>query len=172
MLKTNVTLKAIAGVALSLATLTLNAAPVSKEEAQRLGLKISQEAKKRDTGWTDSTSDMLMVLRNKQGQESIREIKNKTLELLDDGDKSLTVFNKPRDVKGTSFLSFSHTVGNDDQWLYLPSLKRVKRISSRNKSGPFMGSEFSFEDIASCSSSVCCLSSDFRLSDSVTEFQL
>jgi len=143
------TVKAVAVAALSLSAFYINAAPLEQEEAQRLGLEISQEAKLRDTGWTDSTSDMLMILRNKQGQESIREIKNKTLELLDDGDKSLTVFNKPRDVKGTSFLSFSHIVGNDDQWLYLPSLKRVKRISSRNKSGPFMGSEFSFEDLSS-----------------------
>lgn len=121
----------------------------NEQDFETLGLEISTEAKARDTGWFDSTSDMLMVLRNKQGQESIREIKTKTLELLDDGDKSLTIFDKPRDVKGTSFLSFSHTVGNDDQWLYLPSLKRVKRISSRNKSGPFMGSEFSFEDLSS-----------------------
>ncbi|MGK2234101.1 MAG: hypothetical protein ACI92O_003319 [Colwellia sp.] len=149
MLQKLFTTKAVAITTLLLCTFNINAAPLSKEEAQRLGLEISQEAKLRDTGWTDSTSDMLMILRNKQGQESIREIKNKTLELLDDGDKSLTVFNKPRDVKGTSFLSFSHVVGNDDQWLYLPSLKRVKRISSRNKSGPFMGSEFSFEDLSS-----------------------
>lgn len=130
-------------------SISLFATPLDKEAAAVRGMEISKEAKARDTGWGDSTSDMLMVLRNKQGQESVREIKTKTLELLDDGDKSLTIFNKPRDVKGTSFLSFSHPVGNDDQWLYLPSLKRVKRIASRNKSGPFMGSEFSFEDLSS-----------------------
>ena len=90
-----------------------------------------------------------MILRNKQGQESTREISQKSLEIADDGDKSLSVFNHPRDVKGTAFLSFSHAVGNDDQWLYLPALKRVKRISSRNKSGPFMGSEFAYEDLSS-----------------------
>jgi len=134
---------------LSLSALHAVAAPLEKQAAEKLGLEISTEAKSRDIGWIDNTSDMKMLLRNKQGQESIREIKTKTLELLDDGDKSLTIFNKPRDVKGTSFLSFSHPVGNDDQWLYLPSLKRVKRISSRNKSGPFMGSEFSFEDLSS-----------------------
>jgi len=116
---------------------------------QMRGLEISLEAKKRDTGWADNTADMLMVLRNTQGQESTREIKIRTLEQNSDGDKSLTVFNKPKDVKGTVFLSFSHPVGSDDQWLYLPALKRVKRISSRNKSGPFMGSEFAFEDLSS-----------------------
>ena len=116
---------------------------------EQKGLDISKESKKRDLGWEDSTADMLMLLRNKQGQQSIREIKIKSLEIADDGDKSLTIFNKPRDVKGTAFLSFSHPVAADEQWLYLPALKRVKRISSRNKSGPFMGSEFAFEDLSS-----------------------
>ena len=117
--------------------------------AEQKGLDISVEAKKRDIGWQDSTADMLMLLRNQQGQESIREIKMKSLEINNDGDKSLTIFNKPRDVKGTAFLSFSHPVEADEQWLFLPALKRVKRISSRNKSGPFMGSEFAFEDLSS-----------------------
>jgi hypothetical protein len=129
-------------------TLVSNVSAALTAEEQK-GLDISIEAKKRDLGWQDSTSDMLMLLRNKQGQESIREVKMKTLEVLNDGDKSLTIFNKPRDVKGTAFLSFSHPVVSDDQWLFLPALKRVKRISSRNKSGPFMGSEFAFEDLSS-----------------------
>ena len=73
----------------------------------------------------------------------------RVLEEENDGDKSLTIFDSPRDVKGTAFLNYTHKVGDDDQWLYLPALKRVKRISSRNKSGSFMGSEFSYEDISS-----------------------
>ncbi|OVE74362.1 outer membrane lipoprotein-sorting protein, partial [bacterium B13(2017)] len=52
-------------------------------------------------------------------------------------------------VKGTAFLTFTHKAKDDDQWLYLPALKRVKRISSSNKSGSFMGSEFAYEDFAS-----------------------
>jgi len=116
---------------------------------QEQGIAVFKEVKKRDTGWGDSTAQMQMLLKNKQGQESIREISIKSLEQENDGDKGLTIFNKPRDVKGTAFLSFSHSVGADDQWLYLPALKRVKRISSKNKSGPFMGSEFAFEDLGS-----------------------
>ena len=73
----------------------------------------------------------------------------RTLEQADDGDKSLTIFDNPGDVKGTAFLSFTHKEGTDDQWLYLPALKRVKRIASSNKSGPFVGSEFAFEDLSS-----------------------
>ena len=69
------------------------------------------------------------------------------LEVTDDGDKSLMVFDEPRDVKGTALLTHAHKQEADDQWLYLPALKRVKRISSSNRSGSFMGSEFSYEDL-------------------------
>ncbi len=134
-----------------LATTSLNALATTDlvSETEQKGLEISLESKNRDIGWGDSKADMLMFLRNEQGQESVREIKIKSLEIQEDGDKSMTIFNKPKDVKGTAFLSYSHSVGADDQWLYMPALKRVKRISSRNKSGPFMGSEFSFEDLGS-----------------------
>ena len=130
-------------------TISLSAVSSFALTAQEKGLEISQQIKQRDRGWVDNSADMLMVLKNQQGQSSIREVKIKTLEQLNDGDKSLTNFNMPKDVKGTSFLSYSHPVKSDDQWLYLPALKRIKRISSSNKSGPFMGSEFAFEDISS-----------------------
>jgi len=113
------------------------------------GLTIAKEVDKHDQGWGDSSASMVMILRNKQGEESMRAIRIKSLEVIGDGDKGLTIFDNPRDVKGTAFLSFSHATTPDDQWLYLPALKRVKRISSANKSGPFMGSQFAFEDLAS-----------------------
>jgi outer membrane lipoprotein-sorting protein len=118
------------------------------ESPEEKGLAIAREADRRDTGFADFTADMRMILRNRHGQESARSIRIRTLEVAGDGDKSLTVFDDPRDVKGTAFLNYTHKAGDDDQWLYLPALKRVKRISSRNKSGSFMGSEFAYEDIA------------------------
>jgi outer membrane lipoprotein-sorting protein len=121
--------------------------PAQTPEEQ--GLAIAQEADKRDSGFGDYTSDVKMILKNKHGQESTREIRSRTLEVDGDGDKSMTIFDKPRDIKGTALLSFTHKEGPDDQWLYLPALKRVKRIASDNKSGPFMGSEFAYEDISS-----------------------
>jgi len=119
------------------------------QTAEERGLEIAVEADRRDTGFHDSQASMRMILRNKRGDESTRDIRVRTLEQLDDGDKSLTIFDSPADVKGTNFLTFTHKTGPDDQWLYLPALKRVKRISSRNKSGPFMGSEFAYEDLSS-----------------------
>lgn len=113
------------------------------------GLEIAKERKARDKGWQDSTAAVSMILKNAEGDESTRVMRMKSLEVTNDGDKGLTIFDEPKDVQGTAFLSYSHIDGADDQWLYLPALKRVKRISSRNKSGPFMGSEFSYEDLSS-----------------------
>ena len=92
---------------------------------------------------------MQMILKNRHGQASERIIRMKSLEVQDDGDKSLSIFDDPKDVKGTAFLNYIHKTDDDDQWLYLPALKRVKRISSRNKAGSFMGSEFACEDFSS-----------------------
>lgn len=125
------------------------AAGVYAQSAEEKGIEIAKERKLRDKGWGDSVANMSMILRNAQGQESERKMRSKLLEVDADGDKGLTIFEQPRDVKGTAFLNFSHATVPDDQWLYLPALKRVKRIASRNKSGPFMGSEFSFEDMSS-----------------------
>ncbi|MDM7859606.1 outer membrane lipoprotein-sorting protein [Alteromonas sp. ASW11-36] len=116
---------------------------------EQRGLEISKLRKAADTGWGDTEAEMRMILRNAQGQESVREIRVRSLEVIDDGDKALTIFDRPRDVSGTAFLSFSKALEPDLQWIYLPALRRVKRINSKNKSGPFMGSEFAFEDMTS-----------------------
>ena len=138
------------GYLLAVTGLILTTGPVLAEDTpEERGLAIAVEADKRDNGFGDFTASLVMTLRNKQGEESIRDMRSKTLEVEGDGDKSLTIFDRPQDVKGTALLTFTHKVGSDDQWLYLPALKRVKRIASNNKSGPFMGSEFAYEDISS-----------------------
>jgi outer membrane lipoprotein-sorting protein len=134
---------------LIIVTSLLFSAVTHAETPQERGLYLAKERKARNLGWGDSQSSMKMILRNASGQESIREVRSKNLEINGDGDKGLTIFDKPADVKGTAFLNFSHVNKPDDQWLFLPALKRVKRINSRNKSGPFMGSEFSYEDLSS-----------------------
>lgn len=118
-------------------------------EAKAKGREIAEEAERRDRGWGDSSAELEMILTNKRGKQSVRKLTIKSLEVEGDGDKALTVFQEPRDVKGTAFLSFSHSLEPDQQWLFLPALKRVKRIASANKSGPFLGSEFAFEDLSS-----------------------
>ena len=134
---------------LMLAALLALPLALSAQTAEEKGLQIARDADAYDKGFVDFTADMRMTLRNKKGQESTRQIRIRTLEVDGDGDKSLSIFDEPADVKGTAMLTWSHGLEPDDQWLYLPAIKRVKRISSRNKSGPFMGSEFAFEDLGS-----------------------
>ena len=112
------------------------------------GFEIAARSDRTDLGFGDSEVELKMVLRNAAGQEATRALRIVTLEKPDEsvGDKSLVVFDTPRDIKGTALLSHAKILDPDDQWLYLPALKRVKRISSSNKSGPFVGSEFAFED--------------------------
>lgn len=111
------------------------------------GLKIARDTREKAKGFGNFTAEQSMVLRNKHGQESRRQLRVKVLETDGGGNKSLFVFDRPRDVRGTALLVHTHKKKNDDQWLYLPALKRVKRISSSNQSGSFMGSEFAYEDM-------------------------
>lgn len=140
--------KSLLLIPLSLSLLTAYS-NLSAGPAEERGLAIAEEGDRRDTGFHDLEAGMEMVLRNAQGEESLRRMRSKSLEGVADGDKTLIVFDQPRDVAGTALLTYTHKQGQDDQWLYLPALKRVKRIASRNKSGPFMGSEFAYEDLAS-----------------------
>ena len=117
--------------------------------SQKTGLEIAREAEKADNGWGSSSNTLAMTLTNRNGQKTTRKMHGYSMEVVGDGDMSMTIFDTPADVKGTASMTYTHKTGDDDQWLYLPAIKRVKRISSSNKSGPFMGSEFAYEDLSS-----------------------
>jgi hypothetical protein len=109
-------------------------------------MEIAQKSDIVTDGFGSSIAQTEMILINASGQQSVRQLEMKTLEG-ENGDKTISTFLTPADVKGTKTLTHEHVDRDDDQWLYLPALKRVKRIASSNKSGSFMGSEFSYEDI-------------------------
>lgn len=111
------------------------------------GRLVALAADTHDSGYVDLQVDLEMVLRAAGGRSTQRELSIKQLEVPSDGDKLLVVFSTPKSVKGTALLSYAHKQGQDDQWLYLPAIKRVKKITSKNRSGPFLSSEFSFEDL-------------------------
>ncbi len=115
--------------------------------AEEIGLEIARKARAMEKGFGNFKARQTLVLRNRQGQESQRQLRFRVIEMGEDGDRSMFVFDEPRDVQGTALLIHSHAKEDDDQWLYLPALKRVKRISSSNRSGSFMGSEFAYEDM-------------------------
>ena len=110
-------------------------------------LELAKKVDKLSDGFVSSQSVMTMTLINAREQKTIRKMQTSSLEG-NSGDKSLMMFLTPADVKGTKMLTHENINGDDDQWMFLPALKRVKRIASRNKSGSFMGSEFSYEDTA------------------------
>ena len=131
--------------------LCFSAIPVASETPEEKGRWIAEQTDRRDLGWADSAVQLTMTLRNREGEQAVRRLSLASLEVADPklGDRSLTLFSEPRDIEGTAFLSHTRILDPDDQWLYLPALKRVKRISSQNKSGPFVGSEFAYEDLVS-----------------------
>jgi len=141
-------LKTITSTTLLLVFAVLLADSVDAATPDEKGFEIAARSDRTDNGFAESEVELQMVLRNAAGQEATRSLRISTLEKPDEsvGDKSLVFFNTPRDIEGTALLSHAKILDPDDQWLYLPALKRVKRISSSNKSGPFVGSEFAFED--------------------------
>jgi outer membrane lipoprotein-sorting protein len=143
---------ALAIPALALVILSLLPSTVRAEsDPARKGTEIAVEMDRRDEGFGNTRAKVEMVLRDRGGATSNRRLTITTFEVIDDdnGDRTLVLFRIPRDISGTALLSHSKFTGSDSQWLFLPALKRVKRISSGNKSGPFVGSEFAYEDMLS-----------------------
>jgi outer membrane lipoprotein-sorting protein len=94
-------------------------------------------------------SEATMVLINDKGQT--RERKNTTLQVLQPNgidSKLLVKFTTPADIKGTAFLQVEHSDADDDEWLYLPALGKSRRLVANNKKDSFVGSDFSYGDIA------------------------
>jgi hypothetical protein len=125
------------------------AAPAFAETPEEKGFAIAAKSDRTDKGYGTSLAKWEMILTNAAGKSTTRTLEIRTQEKENEqvGDKSVTYFFTPPDVEGTALLSHAKILESDDQWLYLPELSRVKRISSSNKSGPFVGSEFAFEDL-------------------------
>lgn len=111
------------------------------------GEMIARAAIDSGKGFGDSQVGVTMQLISATGEVRERRLDIRTIEVAADGDRTLMLFSYPGDQAGIGLLSHAHPGAPDEQWLYLPSLKRVKQIASQNRSGPFVGSEFAFEDL-------------------------
>ena len=113
------------------------------------GQEIAQKVHDRDEG-DNSMSKMTMILTDKNGKKRVRNLKTFTKDKGEDKLK-LMFFLTPADVKNTAFLTYDYedSSRDDDQWLYLPELQKVKRIASSDKSSSFMGSDFTYSDMTS-----------------------
>ena len=131
-------------LALSLGLTVLSTQLVADDAKAR---EIMTKVDARDDG-KSLEEDMLMVLIDKNGKKRVRNLHTYSKDFGEDEHK-IMFFKSPADVKNTSFLTFDYNDANkdDDQWLYLPALKKVKRIPSSDKSSSFMGSDFSYFDM-------------------------
>jgi len=88
-----------------------------------------------------------LVIMDAKGNSRIRKVSNATKKF-GDATKTIIKFISPADVKGTAMLIYDYETNDDDMWVYLPSLRKTRRIVSSEKSNSFMGSEFSNSDMS------------------------
>jgi outer membrane lipoprotein-sorting protein len=144
-------MKTYASIVTSILTVTFACASLFTSPALALedmdARQIAVNVDERNDG-DDETSDMEMTLTNKRGQQRVRKVTTYRKDYGEDS-KSVMFFLEPADVKGTGFLSWDYDdeSKDDDQWLYLPALKKVRRISSSGKADYFMGTDFTYSDM-------------------------
>ncbi len=128
-----------ASVAIALIALVTLSAAYSGEE-------VMNKVYTRDSG-NNMSANLVMTLTNSRGstrERSIQQYRKNDA----DGEKKIMFFLAPSDVKDTSFLSYSYSDGrSDDQWIYLPAIKRTKRVAGDKKNDSFMGSDFTYDDM-------------------------
>jgi outer membrane lipoprotein-sorting protein len=134
-------------LASSLATGALLAAPLQAQTAQERGLAIATEAANRRGGYSDISASGEMILQSGSGQDATRRFDASWITTGPGQTRSLLVFQWPGDIRNTALLTHAFEGRSDDQWLYLPAMARVRRISGSGRSGSFVGSEFAFEDM-------------------------
>ena len=110
------------------------------------GLWVAQRIDQREKG-NDVSVNMDMTLIDKRGRERQRKLFIIRKDF-DDKDKLLLKFSYPNDIKGTSFLVWEHKERDNERFLYLPALGRIRRIATREKNENFAGTDFSYEDIS------------------------
>ena len=134
-------------IRLLMAAMVLLTAASAFSQGKISGLQVIQNVYDRPAP-KDQEGVLTMTLINSRGDERVRTIKQF---IKDYGkvEKKIMFFVKPADVKNTSFMNWSYDQEgkDDDQWIYLPALKKVKRISSDSKSDYFMGSDFTYDDL-------------------------
>lgn len=116
------------------------AAPLSAEDIMKQNFTISKVA--------DSTQDATFRLINSRGQERVRQTFSQTKLLPGTTDnRRIVVFTAPADIRGTKTLLIEHSAGDDDIWIYLPAMKKVRRLVANNKMDSFVGTDFSYGDV-------------------------
>ena len=135
---------AVASVSLLSTALVRTQAPDAQAPTARW---VAEQIERRDTG-RDSRLELTMRLVDRQGRVRERSLTLSTLRgVAGRGDRVLLRFQAPNDIKGTGFLVWEHPKAEDERFLYLPALGRVRRIAGAEKQDSFVGSDLTYEDI-------------------------
>jgi len=118
----------------------------AKGNPAKYGKQLVSYIDKADQGWVDSYAKSSITIINARGQKSRSKTRQLTLEG-SGGNKSLIRYMSPANVRGVAALTHEHHRATDDSWLYLPSSRRVRRISGANRTSSFQGTEFTYEDM-------------------------
>lgn len=138
-------MKSITYIALLACVGLLPALPANAKEMT--AYQIMKQVDERYNGDT-SVADSSMILIDARDRQRVRDLKVYTKDY-GDNSKGISFFQSPADIKGTAYLNYDWDAEGkeDDSWLYLPALQKVKRIAAGDKSDPFLGSDFSYADI-------------------------
>lgn len=126
---------------------SLAAGLAAAETAEQRGLRLATEASNRTGGYQDISSSGEMILRTSSGQTATRRFDSSWISTGNNASRALLIFRWPGDIRNTALLTHVYAGKNDDQWLFLPAMERVRRISGSGRSGSFVGSEFAYEDM-------------------------
>ena len=121
--------------------------PASSLAAEYSAEEVMRRVDEREAG-DSSVSDITLVLIDRRERQRIRNLKLYSKNYGEDT-KTLSLFESPADIRGTAYLNFdwNDSLRDDDSWLYLPALQRVKRLANSDTSDSFLGSDFTYADI-------------------------
>lgn len=119
----------------------------AQEQAKDL-LAKARELSKTTRKWNDRVQDLRLRIVDRRGGERTRELVIKVKKYPQDRTRSIVFFKNPADVRGVGMLQWADPKGKDEQWLFLPELGKVRQISGAAKRESFVGTDFSYEDLA------------------------
>jgi outer membrane lipoprotein-sorting protein len=105
---------------------------------------LSQTTRK----WNDRVQHLQLRIVDRRGGERTRDLVIYSKKYADDRNRTIVFFESPPEVKGVGFLQWANSHAKDEQWLYLPELKRVRQISAGARHESFVGTDFSYDDLA------------------------
>lgn len=117
------------------------------DEAPKNGRDLMEKIENRLGYGRSEFTGLEMTLINARGKKRVRTFVRYQLKSEDGEKKTLMKFLKPGDIRNTGTLNQEVVGGEDIQHLYLPALKKIRRIGGQNKSQSWVGSDFTFEDI-------------------------